>query len=425
MPLSNSKDRALRERAAAVIPNGMYGHETVRLLPDNFPQYFARAEGSYLWDPDGNRYIDFMCAYGPNLLGYCNRTIDAAAARQQALGDAMTGPAPVMVELAEAFVGMISHASWAMFAKNGTDVTTMAATVARAHTGNRKILVAKGAYHGAAPWCTPLPAGIIPEDRAHVITYDYNNSESLQAAAQIAGDDLAGIFASPFKHDAFVDQALPDPEYARQARRICDTRGALLIVDDVRAGFRLTRDCSWSLVGVDPDLSCWGKSFANGYPISALLGTERCRAAAGSIYVTGSFWFAAVAMAAAVATLEQIRVSDYLERQIARGNQLRTGLAARAKASGFSVRQTGPSQMPLVLFDDDSDFRVGFAWSAEMVNRGVYVHPWHNMFMCSELTSADIDVALDAAEEAFDTVKRHQSSLTPHPALLEMLKARH
>lgn len=425
MFLPNSKDLALRERAAAVIPNGMYGHESVRLLPAGVPQYFSRADGTYLWDADGNRYIDFMCGYGPNLLGYCHRTIDAAAARQQTLGDAMTGPAPVMVELAEAFVAMISHASWAMFAKNGTDVTTMAATIARAHTGKRKILVAKGAYHGAAPWCTPLPAGTLPEDRAHVITYDYNNTDSLKAAAHLAGDDLAGVFASPFKHDAFVDQALPNPEYASQARQICDARDALLIVDDVRAGFRLARDCSWSLVGVEPDLSCWGKSFANGYPISALLGAERYRNAAGSIYVTGSFWFSAVAMAAAVATLELIRTTDYLERQVACGNQLRTGIAARAKAHGFSIRQTGPAQMPLILFDDDVDFRVGFAWTEEMVTRGVYVHPWHNMFMCAALTSEDIDTALDAADHAFDAVKRRRGSLKPHPALVEMIQARH
>src|SRR5277367_953679 len=149
------EDRRLRARAAAVLPNGMYGHQSVRLLPDEYPQFFARAEGAYLWDVDGHRYIDYLCGYGPNLLGYRNPKIDEAYAEQLARGDALTGPSPVMVELAELFTGMISHAAWAIFCKNGTDATSMAMVTARAYTGKRKILLAKGAYHGAAPWCTP------------------------------------------------------------------------------------------------------------------------------------------------------------------------------------------------------------------------------------------------------------------------------
>ena len=422
---TNSQDRALRERAAAVIPNGMYGHQSVRLLPDNFPQFFARAKGARLWDADGNEYLDFMCGYGPNLFGYGHAGIDAAAAAQQSLGDAMTGPAPPMVELAERFVALVSHADWAMFCKNGTDTTTMAVMTARAHTKKRKILVAKGAYHGAAPWCTPVAAGTTPEDRAHLITYTYNDVESLEAAVIAAGNDLAGIIASPFKHDAFVDQKLPDAAYARRCREICDERGALLIIDDVRAGFRLARDCSWSLVGVKPDLSCWGKAIANGYPISALLGAEKARAAAGSIYVTGSFWFAGTAMAAGVATLGEIKNSNYLEHTTAMGETLRVGLEKIARDNGFGLRQTGPAAMPLVLFEEDPDFRVGYAWTSEMVKRGIYVHPWHNMFMCMAMTDADIAQAHQAADESFKAVKRTKAALEPHPVLLAMFEARH
>lgn len=424
MSQANSRDRALRERALAVIPNGMYGHETVRLLPDNYPQFFARAEGARLWDTDGNTYLDFMCGYGPNLLGYGNKVVDAAAAAQQRLGDAMTGPGPVLVELAEKFVGMISHADWAMFCKNGTDATTMAMMTARAHTGKRKILVAKGAYHGAAPWCTPNPAGTAPEDRAHIITYTFNDIGSLEAAVIAAGNDLAAIFASPFKHDAFVDQQMPDPAYARRARAICDEREALLIVDDVRGGFRMARDCSWSLVGVKPDLSCWGKAIANGYPISALLGSDKARTAAGSIYVTGSFWFAAVPMAASIAALNEIATGDYLEHTTALAEELRTGLDEISQRHGFAIRQTGPAQMPLILFEEDPDFRVGYGWSAEMVRRGVYVHPWHNMFMCAAMTRDDIAQALNAADDSFRALAVSRKSLAPHPALSAMLESR-
>jgi glutamate-1-semialdehyde 2,1-aminomutase len=413
MARPNSRDRELRERAAAVIPGGMYGHQSVGLLPDDYPQFFERAEGAHIWDADGTRYLDFMCAYGPNLFGYGHPEIDAAYVRQLGVGDTLTGPTALMVELAEAMTAMVTHADWAIFCKNGTDATTMALTAARAHTRKRTVVRAKGAYHGAAPWCVPRPAGTIDSDRAHQILCDYNDVASLEAAVAEAGDDLAAIFAAPFKHDAFIHQADPDPAYARRARELCDAGGALLVVDDVRAGFRLARDCSWSRIGVQPDLSTWGKCIANGHPISVLLGNDKARRAAGAIYVTGSFWYQAGPMAAALQTLQLIRESDYLERITALGERLRAGLSERAIAAGFGLRQTGPGVMPLFLFEDDPDLRKGFCFSSEMLGRGVYVHPWHNMFLCAAMTEADIDGALDAAEGALAALKRQAPQLAP------------
>lgn len=413
MAQSNSRDRQLRERGAAVIPGGMYGHQSVGLLPDDYPQFFERGEGAHIWDVDGNRYLDFMCAYGPNLFGYAHPEIDAAFVRQLGQGDTLTGPTGLMVELAETLVRMVSHADWAIFCKNGTDATTMALTTARAHTKRRTVVRARGAYHGALPWCTPRPAGVIDSDRAHQVFCDYNDVASLEAAVAEAGDDLAAIFAAPFRHDAFIDQAEPDAAYARKARELCDRTGALLVVDEVRAGFRLSRDCSWSRLGVQPDLSTWGKCLANGHPLSVMLGNEKARRAAASVYVTGSFWFQAATMAAALETLRLVRETDYLERITALGERLRAGLDARARAAGFGFRQTGPGTMPLFLFDDDPDLRKGFCFSSEMLSRGVYVHPWHNMFLCAAMTEADIDGALDAAEAAFAALKRQAPALGP------------
>src|SRR5215469_16905160 len=193
MAWTGSRNRELLEKARGVIPGGMYGHQSTALLPDVFPQFFNRAEGARLWDADGNEYIDYMCAYGPNLLGYRHKAVDAAAAAQQNLGDTMTGPSEAVVELAERFVSLVGHADWAMFCKNGTDATTMAMMAARAHTERKKILVARRTYHGSAPWCTPRQRGILPEDRAHIVYYDYNDTDSLDAAFQQAGRDAAGL----------------------------------------------------------------------------------------------------------------------------------------------------------------------------------------------------------------------------------------
>jgi glutamate-1-semialdehyde 2,1-aminomutase len=421
--MKRTQDAALRARALKVIPNGMYGHESVRMLPDSFPQFFSRAEGAYIWDADGNRYLDFMCAYGPSLLGYRDARVEAAARAQAELGDTLTGPSPLMVELAETLVSMVEHADWAMFCKNGTDATTMAMSSARAQTGKHIVLVAQGAYHGAAPWCTPIRAGTVPEDRAHVRTYGYNDVASLEAAVAAAGDDLAAIFASPFRHDAFIDQEAPDPAYARRARELCDETGAMLIVDEVRAGFRLARGSSWSDLGVQPDLSAWGKCFANGHPISALLGSDRCREGAGAIYATGSFWLSAVPMAAAIETLRIIRETDYIEHSVVLGERLRTGLDAAAAKHGFTLRQTGPVQMPQIMFEGDPDFRVGYGWAEEMLARGIYMHPWHNMFLCAAMTEADIDATLAAADAAFAAVAERRGMLEPHPILVMLAAA--
>lgn len=412
--MSQAIDKALRERAARVIPGGMYGHQSVAALPDGYPQFFSRAEGAWLWDTDGNLLLDLMCAYGPQLFGYGNPRIDRAYVDQMASGDAMTGPSPLIVDLAEKLVAMITHADWAMFCKNGSDATTMALMTARSHTGRSGVVRARGAYHGSQMWSNPRGRGLAPGDQASQHFCDYNDVASLEAAVTAAGDDLAAIFAAPYRHDVFVDQTQPNAAYARRARELADKTGALLIVDDVRAGFRMARDCSWSVVGVQPDLSCWGKAIANGHPISALLGSDKARGAAEKIYATGSYWFAAAAMAASLATLELIRTTDYLERIAAMGENLRTGLDKLSRDHGFTLSQTGPAQMPLILFENDPDMRLGYFWCSRMIAHGVYVHPWHNMFLSAAMTDVNIDFALEAAAQSFRELEEAAPKLGPN-----------
>ncbi|TNF18297.1 MAG: aminotransferase class III-fold pyridoxal phosphate-dependent enzyme [Rhodobacteraceae bacterium] len=412
----DTHDRALRDRAAQVIPGGMYGHQSTHLMPEGTPQFFVRAEGCRITDADGKGYIDYLCGYGPNLFGYGHPGIASAIASQQARIDTATGPAPLIVDLAEALVGMISHADWAMFCKNGSDATMMALMIARAYRDRRKVLVARNAYHGAMPWNTPRPAGVVAEDRAHVIYYDYNDPQALTEAVAEAGTDLAGIFDAPFRHDTFADQEMPDADYARTARKLADAHDALLIVDDVRAGFRLARDCSWENIGVRPDLSAWGKVLGNGQPISALLGNDKARAAASRIYVTGSFWFSAVPMAAALETLRLVRETDYLERITGYGARLRAGLARQAEEHGFGLRQTGPVTLPMVLFQDDPDHRLGYAFCKEAMQRGVYLSPYHCMFISAAMTPRDLDETLAATGMAFECLGKSRAALLPAEA---------
>ena len=396
-----SADQKLRQRARQVIPGGMYGHLRSDRLPEGYPQFFARGEGCHLWDVNGKRYVDFMCSWGPIVVGHGNPVVAEAVARQTAAGDCLNGPSERLVELAERLVGLIPHADWALFGKNGTDATTTCVTLARAASGKRKILVAEGAYHGAIPWCSPNPYGVTAEDRAHMLTFKYNDTGSLESAVQRAGDDLAGIVVSAFKHDFGKDQEMPDAAFARRARELCDASDAALIVDDVRAGFRLTMRGSWDLVGVQPDLSAWSKAIANGHALAAVTGNDRYREAASKLYVTGSFWCSAVSMAAALATLDVLESVDGPTRMREMGQRLRDGIAAQSAEFGIGVRQSGPPQMPTMLFDNDPDCEKGNFFTLEALKHGAYLHPRHNMFLSTAHTEADIDFALNATREAF------------------------
>jgi len=404
--LHNDIDGALRARARLVVPGGMWGHQNAAGLPDGYPQFFASAEGCRIRDVDGRGYVDFMCSWGPVILGHRHPEVEAVAQAQAALGDCQNGPGAVMVELAEAMVATVAHADWVQFSKNGTDATTACVTIARAGTGRRKLLVARGSYHGAVPWCSPSLAGVTAEDRAHILQFDYNDIASLDEAADRAGADLAGILVAAFRHDIARDQELPTPEFAARARAICDAADAALLLDDVRAGFRLHPGGSWEPLGVRPDLSAWSKSIANGHALAAVTGGDRFREAATKVYSTGSFWTAAVPMAAALATLRVLARDDGVGHMRRMGQRFRDGMAALSDRHGVGIRQTGPVQMPLVLFENDADFRLGNAFCLAALDAGAYFHPRHNMFLSTAHGPADIDAALGAAEAGFAAVAR-------------------
>jgi glutamate-1-semialdehyde 2,1-aminomutase len=384
----------------------MYGHQAAVWLPAEYPQFIRSGRGARIWDVDGNEYVDLMCSHGPVVLGHQHPVVEDAARAQAALGNCQNGPGPVMVDLAELLVQTVRHADWAMFAKNGTDATTMCCTIARAQTGRRRILVAQGAYHGSAPWCTPGPAGTTAEDRANLGYYTFNDLPSAGQAAAEAGDDLAAILVSPFKHDAGLDQELVDPAFARGLRELCDATRAALILDDVRCGFRLHLGSSWEPVGVDPDLSAWSKAIANGYPLAAVAGNDAFRGGAESVFVTGSFWFSAVPMAAAIATINALRAEGAIGAMERSGAALRKGILSQADSWGLAIRYTGPPAMPFLTFADDQDYALANVFAAEALRRGLYLHPRHNWFVSAALTGDDLALALAATDQAFAAVRK-------------------
>jgi glutamate-1-semialdehyde 2,1-aminomutase len=334
------------------------------------------------------------------VVGYLRPEVEEAVARQHAQVDCGPGAAPVMVDLAEKMVSLVDEGAWALFAKNGADVTTLSVTLARAHTGRGTVLVANGAYHGSLPWCNPDAQGTVPGDRANLEYFDFNDLDSVRAAIERHPGDLAGLIVSPYRQPAGgFDQEAPTREFATGVRRLVDEHGGLLIHDEVRTGMRLELGSAWRQFGVAPDMSAWGKAIANGFALSALVGKEPVRAAAAKVFATGSFWWTGDAMAAGLATLELMEREDSLGRMRDWGTKFQEGLAAAAAEHDLAISVTGPPTMPFARFEaDGADRTLNDTFAAECGKHGLYLHPRHNWFVSAAMDERDLDQALVAVE---------------------------
>src|SRR5262249_54726942 len=225
------------------------------------------------------------------------------------------------------------------------------------------------------------------------------------AAAAAPASDVAAIMVSPFRHDAYHDQELPAPGFLAGLRARCDRLGAVLILDDVRAGFRLDLRGSGAAMGVQPDLTCYCKALGNGYPIAAAPGRDTLRRAAGKVFFTGSCWTGPVEMAAALACLAELEATEAIPRMERLGTRLREGMEGQAAGHGLAVRYTGPPAIPFLTFAaDEGSFERSRAFAAACCARGVYLHPHHNWFLSAALTIDDVARVLEVTDQAFPQV---------------------
>ena len=408
-----SKSREEFARAVKVIPSGIYGHqgpaEGCFIPVDAFPMFSQRAKGSYFWDVDGNRFIDYMCAYGPNVLGYCDEDVDAAARKQMELGDCVTAPSTKMIDFAELLVDTVASADWAFFAKNGNDVTTLAVLTARAYSHKKKIVFFKGYYHGVAPWTQKVDyAGILEEDVCNNLYVDWNDYEQLERVFQENKGQIAGLIAQPYMHGNFQDNQFPADGFWAKVRKLCTDNDVVLIVDDVRAGFRLDLAGSDHYFGFEADLICFCKALANGYNVSALCGKNFLKNTVSSLTYTGSYWLSAVPFAAGIACVEKMRRLNLPKLLQEKGEKLRDGLLAAAKRYQFDLHFTGAPALFYLRIADDPSLALHQEWVAECVKRGVYFTNHHNHFLNASLTDGDIAETVAVAEEAFEVLReRH------------------
>ena len=409
-----TKSREAFIRAEKVIPSGIYGHqgpaEGCYVPVDAFPLFSERAQGSCFWDVDGNRFIDYMCAYGPNILGYNDPDVDAAAAAQRKLGDCVTAPSMKMIEFAELLVDTVHSADWAFFAKNGNDVTTAAVMTARAYTHRKKIVFFKGYYHGISPWTQKIDyAGVTPEDVSNNIYLDWNDTDALAKAFDDNKGQIAAVIAQPYMHNNFMDSTLPAKDFWQKARKLCTDNDAVLIIDDVRAGFRLDLAGSDHYFGFEADLICFCKALANGYNVSALCGKNFLKNSVSSLSYTGSYWLSAVPFAAGIACINKLKALGCPRILIEKGTKLKDGLISAAAKYGYDLHVSGVPSLFYLRIADDPTLMLHQEWIAECVRRGIFFTNHHNHFINASLTDEDIAETVAVADEAFAVIKERHS----------------
>lgn len=376
-----------------------------RFLSDH-PWYVDSGEGATITDVDGRTYIDLMGSYGPNLLGHRHPLVERAATRQRLRGDSMGAQAPVAVELAEFLCARFDPVDWVFVGKNGSDATSYALRVARRATGRSRVLVAEAAYHTAQDWGTMFEAGVPEPHRSLTSRFVYNDADSLRAAVDAADGDVAAIMLTPFHQGYFEMPALPTESFLKAIRDQAQRSGAVVVLDDVRAGMRMhPSGSSHAAIDLDPDLVCFAKALANGRALSVCGGSAELRDAADQVGYLGTFFASAVAQAACLATFQAFDTEGAFERMMAIGGRLATGLVEAAATADLTIEVTGFPTMALVGIEGDyPDQYLGHVWSAAMVRRGVLVHPTQPWYLCAALTDEQVDTVLERAADCFADV---------------------
>lgn len=403
-------------RATEVIPAGVYGHlgpAEGQFIPVNrWPRFSEKAKGSYFWDVDGNKYLDFMCAYGPNVLGYADEDVDAAAIEQIKKGNCVTSPDKIMVECAELLVDTVNCADWAFFAKNGNDATQGAILTARAHTHRKKLIFFNGFYHGVSPMVQKIDyPGVTPEDVANNLYTPWDDIDNFRRLLAENEGEIAAVIAQPYNHGNFSDNSFPIDGFWKEVREECTKNGIVLIVDDVRCGFRLDLAGSDHFFGFEADIICFCKALANGYNMSAFCGKEFLKNAASSLSYTGSYWMSAVPFAACIATLNKLKQIDAPKLFDSLGREVTSGLQKAGAEHGFNLVVSGAPALFYLRIANDDSLLLHQEWVAECVNRGLFITSHHNHFINASLTHEDINRAVEIAEDAFKAVKKNHPEI--------------
>jgi glutamate-1-semialdehyde 2,1-aminomutase len=347
----SGKGQELWKRAKKVIPGGnmLLSKRAEMLLPEQWPAYFSKAQGSTVWDLDGTAYTDmFLFGVGTNTLGYGHPEVDEAVRRVVNDGNLCTFNAPEEVFLAERLIEMHPWAGMARFCRSGGEANAVAIRIARAASGRDK--VAFCGYHGWHDWYLAAnlgdgtvlaghllpglePKGVPEELRGSIVPFTYNDVAEFEAA--VADPDVGVIFMEVSRN------AGPADGFLEMVREVATARGIVLIFDECTSGFRQTFGGLHKLYGVDPDMATFGKTIGNGYAVTSVIGRREIMQAAQTTFISSTFWTERIGSAAALKTLEVMERERSWEQITAIGGEVRRRWQELADAEGIAIDHWG------------------------------------------------------------------------------------
>lgn len=390
------------------------------------PPFIDRGEGGYLYDIDGNRYIDFVQSWGPLILGHCNARVEQAVAA--AIGNGLSFGAPTLLEtrLAKMVADLLAPIEQLRFVNSGTEAVMSAIRLARGYTRRNDIVKFKGCYHGhsdsllvqagsgAATFGSPSSPGVPDNFSRHTLLAEYNDITSVEACFA-ASSDIACVIIEPIAGNMGLVPA--DVAFLEALRKVCDRHGALLIFDEVMSGFRASLHGSLAYADVRPDLVTLGKVIGGGMPVGAFGGAKTIMDALspnGPVYQAGTLSGNPVAMAAGLATLGQLIENPSIYQTLqARSERLTRGLAEAAKSHGIALQTDFRGSMFGFFFNENpvknfadaqkSDAQRFAQFHAAMLDRGIYLacSQYETGFISSETTDAMVDETVRNAHEVF------------------------
>lgn len=355
----------LFERAQVHIPGGVNSPVRAFKAVGGTPPFIERADGPYIYDADGKQYIDYVQSWGPMVLGHNHPDIRQAVISAAEKGLSFGAPTAAEVEMAELVSEMVPSMEMVRMVNSGTEATMSAIRLARGYTGRNKLVKFEGCYHGHADALLvkagsgALTLGVpsspgVPEDFAkHTLTQEYNNLDSVQAAFDEHGDDIACIIVEPVAGN--MNCIPPVDGFLEGLRELCDRYGAVLIFDEVMTGFRVAQGGAQARYGVTPDLTCLGKVIGGGMPVGAFGGKRDIMthiAPTGPVYQAGTLSGNPVAMAAGLAALKAIRASDMYEQLSENTKTLAEGMKAIADKYNIPVSVNYAGSMFGIFFTD-------------------------------------------------------------------------
>ena len=396
-------EEKLWENALRLMPRGT---QTMSKCPDQFvdgvyPKFVKSGKGAYLYGLDGKKYLDYMCALGPIILGYNHSSTNKAIKKQLKNGIIFSWPTLLEQELAQLITEVVPCAEQVRFCKNGTDADLASVRIARSYTGKEKILKPSGGYHGWGDWhaITMRPYGVPSCLKDLIDEFEFNNLESLEKLLQ--KDDVAAVILEP--------QALttPAPGFLQGVRDLCDKYKALLIFDEVVTGFRWALGGAQEHFGVTPDLCCMGKAVANGMPLGIIAGKEKYMNELNHVFFSMTFGGEALSLAVAIATLKELKTKDY-NHIWELGNMLDKGIKETAKKYNLDIIFAGDAPRHNLSFNSES-YKDADGMKAvfyqEMVKQGI-LFP-NVIYIQFSHTKNDIEKTIKAADKAFKFVSEN------------------